>query len=189
MSGGIRFDPGAAAAAPMTQPERKRKSSEGHVDRRDSSVESGWIRDVHLLELHGLEKQHEEVFLDIYKTLHETTYAGLVFQKARLEQLAEKVRPVPPLSFLILIQKQPQLKTYLSGIKEAALNFPRLLRGQSPWERTVADFQQTFLEHKQGEVLGLPRLIERIEKERAELINGWIDQNQFRELLEYFVMN
>lgn len=188
MSGGISFNPGHAAPAAV-EPSRKRKSSQADLDDLEGSLESSWIQDIHSLELHGLEQEHEEVFLEIYKTLYELNFASLVFHKLRLEGLAEQVRSVPPLSFLILIQKQPQLKTYLSGIKEAAMNFPWLLRGQSPWERTVADFQQSFLEHKQRDILGLPALLERIEKEPARLIQRWIEQNQFRELLEYFVMN
>jgi hypothetical protein len=45
------------------------------------------------------------------------------------------------------------------------------------------------MEHKAGEILGLSMFIERIEKPRGELIQRLIEQNQFRELLEYFMMN
>jgi len=169
--------------------EKKRKSSEEHEDRQAMPLQEGWIREIHLMELHGLTEEHEKVFLDIYKTLYETTFASLVFHKARLEGLAEKVRAVPPLSFLVLIQKQSLLKTYLLGIKEAAENFPRLLRSQSPWERTVYDFERSFTEHKQAQVLGLQGLVERTEREKSQAIQLLIVKNQFRELLEYFIMN
>jgi hypothetical protein len=186
MSGGISFNPGQAPACAAAGPNRKRK---GSTLEEESLDQSGWIADLQNLDLYGCTKEQEEAFLEIYKTLYEVSFAGLVFHKARLEGLAESVRAVPPLSFLILIQKQPLLGTYLCGIKDGAVNFPYLLRGQSPWERTVYDFHQSFMEHKAGEILGLSMFIERIEKPRGELIQRLIEQNQFRELLEYFMMN
>lgn len=189
MSSGVNFNPGLGAAAAAAQLERKRKNSEEHEDRQSMPSEEGWIREIHVMELHGLEEEHEGVFLDIYKTLYETTFASLVFHKARLEGLAEKVREVPPLSFLLLIQKQPLLKTYLTGIKAAAANFHWLVRSQSPWERTVYDFEKSFTEHKKAQVSGLHNLFARTDRERAQVIQLLIDNNQFRELLEYFIMN
>lgn len=176
---------GAGAAYPA-QADRKRKNEQEHEFR---AHDHQWIQDIHEIVLHGLEAQHEESFLEIYQTLHETTFLGLVSVKARLEELAAKLTDVPPLSFLILVQKQPRLKTYLLGIKEASLNFPFFLRGQSPWERTVYDFHAKFVEHKQGEVLGLAAFLEKLSEERRAQIQGFIEREQFRELLEYFVNN
>jgi hypothetical protein len=189
MSGGVNFNPGLGAAAAAAHMERKRKSSDEHKDRQAMPLEKGWIREIHVMELHGLTEEHEQVFLDIYKTLHETTFTALVFHKVRLEGLSEKVRGVPPLSFLMLIQKHSLLKTYLSAIKDAADNFPWLVRSQSPWERTVYDFEKSFTEHKKAQILGLQGLVARTDRERAQVIQLLIDNNQFRELLEYFIMN
>lgn len=187
MSGAVNLNSGAVSSA-ANEP-RKRKSAEEDKDKKELVKTSSWIRNVDVLKLHGLEKTHEKVFLEIYATLHKTSYTALILQKTQLEQLAEQVTDVPPLSFLILIQKNPELKTYLSGIKEAALMFPRLLVSCSPWERTVSDFAKTFKEHKKGDILGLKELLKKVDDERAKWIQSCIEQDKFRDLLEYFVMN
>ena len=187
MSGAVNLNAGGARGA-SNEP-RKRKSAEEDQDKRQLIKTSSWIRNVEVLKLHGLEKSQEKVLLEIYATLHKTSYASLLLQKNQLEELAKQVKDVPPLSFLILIQKEPELKMYLSGIKEAALLFPRILVSCSPWERTVNDFEKTFKEHKKGDILGLKELLKKVDHERSKWIQSCIQEEKFRDLLEYFVMN
>ncbi len=91
-----------------------------------------WIQDIHEIVLHGLEAEHEKCFLEIYQTLHETTFLGLVSVKARLEELAAKLTDVPPFKFFNFGPKAPKIKDISFRHQRSFVKFFRsFLRVQS----------------------------------------------------------
>ncbi len=156
----------------------KRKSKHRAADIDDDSKQVKHLK----LDPHSMTCDQVEVFKEIYKLLATASVASLALQSSNIQEKSKLVKDVHPLGFLHLIHIDKTIKGHLHS-----------LRGSwfitQPWERTHQDFAEKMHGHKITNTLHLEKFLEKLDKSLHEPIQDKIAKNQFKELLEMFLIN
>lgn len=153
-------------------------------------------------------KAEEKAFLAIYSILaNATNRATLTLQVSNLTSISKEVEDVHPFSFLSFVVSSKDLKENLKTVrdnwKKSSVSSDSGLFFQgfkslvnkvvdsvdaltNPWEKTLSDFSEKMKNFKDDED-HLELLLKEIPKKHHKKINGFIENSQFNELLNYFL--